>query len=146
MIAFFLAVAALLQSASAEPAELAVSIQKHPAECSEFYPIRKGKTIPAAVVDGAGVALCSGVLSPLSEFARFQAIESAAAAADKLSAMDIAILEAERDWYKQQLETARDVKWYQKPAAHRWAGRLDVVIVAIALTGTAAAVYNIGNR
>ena len=146
MTAFFLAVAASLQIASAQQPARADSPAPHPGECSEFYPIRKGRPLPVDLVNAAGVATCSGVLSPLSEFARFQKIEIDSIAADQLSSMDIAILEAERDWYKQQLEAERDVKWYQKPAAHRWAGRLDVVIVAVTLTATAAAVYNIGNR
>jgi hypothetical protein len=144
MIGGFLAVAAMVQTATAEPATTAARFTAQPDECSEFYPIRKGQPIPPAIIADNGVARCSGVVSPLSEFARFQAIESDAAAADRLSAMDVAILEAERDWYRTELERARDVKWYQRPAAHRWAGRLDVVIVAVALTGTVTAVYNSG--
>lgn len=142
MNGFFLAVAALLQMANAQDPKPPIEVASHPGQCSEFYPIRKGQPIPPAVVSDTGVALCSGVLSPLSDFAYFQTIESDAAAADRLSAMDIAILEAERDWYQRELERARDLKWYQKPAAHRWAGRLDVVIVAVALTGTVTAIYN----
>jgi len=133
-----------LQTAVAEPTTTKVRFPVQPGECSAFYPIRKGQPMADELVTDAGVARCSGVVSPLSEFARLQAVEANAAAADRLSAMDVAILEAERDWYKQELERARDVKWYQRPAAHRWAGRLDVVIVAVALTGTVTAVYRSG--
>tara|TARA_R110000824_G_scaffold303731_1_gene491554 strand:- start:153 stop:539 length:387 start_codon:yes stop_codon:yes gene_type:complete len=112
-------------------------------ECAEFVPIRTGQPLAASIA-ADGIARCDGVVTPLSDLAGFQALQADCAAADKLALVDIRVLEAEREWYKSELDRVSDVKWYQKPAAHRWAGRLDVVIISVVLTATAVAVQNAG--
>jgi hypothetical protein len=114
-------------------------------ECSRHIPIRKGEALPLALAGSQG-AKCSAVAVPLSDLADYLKLEDAMVTADKLHALDVTILKQERDHYKTALEEAQDLKWYEKPAAHRWAGRLDVIIVAAAITGTVTAVYNAGQK
>lgn len=111
-------------------------------ECSRHIPIRKGQAVPQ-VLASAGAAKCSAVAVPLSDLAGYLQLAGRLQEADKLHALDVSILQHERDHYRTALEREQDRKWYETPAAHRWAGRLDILLVAVALTGTVSAVYRV---
>ena len=111
-------------------------------ECSRHIPIRRGEAFAPALSAG-GVAKCTAVAVPLSELAGYLKLESRLGTADKLHALDVSILERERDYYRAALEKEQTRPWYRSPAAYRWAGRADILIVAVVLTGTATAAYRI---
>ena len=115
-------------------------------ECPQTIPIEKGQLIPAALVDGTGRAVCSGLLEPTSSFAHLLAIEKNAEAAEKIHALDVSILQTERDWYRKQLEEDQSVKWWQTPEAQRTIGRLETLATMAAVAGIVAGAYNMGNR
>ena len=104
-------------------------------ECPQTIPIEKGQLIPAALVDDTGRAVCSGLL----------AIEKNAEAAEKIHALDVSILQTERDWYQKQLEKDQSVKWWQTPEAQRTIGRLETLATMAAVAGIVAGAYNMGN-
>ena len=113
-----------------------------PGQCPRHIPIRKGEALPA-VLAGPAVAKCSAVAVPLSDMAYFLDLEIRLIETDKLHALDVSILKNERDHYREALKKAQDLKWYEKPAAHRWAGRLDIIITAAVISGTVGAAYQI---
>ena len=112
-----------------------------PGQCPRHIPIRKGEALPA-VLAGAAVAKCSAVAVPLSDMAYFLELESRLIEADKLHGLDVSILKTELDYYRKALENAQDLEWYEKPAAHRWAGRLDILLTAAVISGTVGAAYH----
>lgn len=114
-------------------------------ECPQTIPIEKGQPIPAELVDDTGRALCSGLLEPTSSFAHLLAIENQAKASEKIHALDVSILQTERDWYKKQLEEEQDVRWWQTPEAQRTIGRLETLATMAAVAGIVAGAYNMGN-
>lgn len=111
-------------------------------ECAETIPIKKGKPIPAALVDDTGRAVCSGLLEPTSSFAHLLAIERDAQTAEELHALDVSILQTERDWYKNQLEQDRDVRWWETPQAQRTIGRVEMLATVSIVAGIVAGAYN----
>ena len=114
-------------------------------ECPQTISIEKGQPIPAALVDDTGRAVCSGLLEPTSSFAHLLAIEKNAEAAEKIHALDVSILQTERDWYRKQLEEDQSVKWWQTPEAQRTIGRLETLATMAAVAGIVAGAYNMGN-
>ena len=114
-------------------------------ECPQTIPIKKGQPIPAALVDDTGRAVCSGLLEPTSSFAHLLAIEKNAEAAEKIHALDVSILQTERDWYRKQLEEDQSVKWWQTPEAQRTIGRLETLATMAAVAGIVEGAYYIRN-
>tara|TARA_R110002020_G_scaffold32996_4_gene101041 strand:- start:436 stop:855 length:420 start_codon:yes stop_codon:yes gene_type:complete len=114
-------------------------------ECPQTIPIEKGQPMPAELVDDTGRALCSGLLEPTSSFAHLLAIEKHAETADKLHALDVSILQTERDWYKKRLEEEQEMPWWQTPQAQRTIGRLETLGTLVVVAGIVAGVYNIEN-
>ena len=114
-------------------------------ECPQTIPIEKGEPIPAELIDGNGLALCSGLLEPTSSFAHLLAIEKDAEASEKIHALDVSILQTERDWYKKQLEEEQNLRWLQTPQAQRTIGRLETLATVAAVAGIVAGVYNSQN-
>jgi len=119
-------------------------LKPKPGDCARSIPIEIGKPIPAALVDMNGRAKCSGIVEPPASFAYLLAVESRAETADRLFQLDVSILETERDWYRSELERERSRQWWQKPAAQRWFGRLEMLAtVGVVVAGFGAA-YNSG--
>ena len=113
-----------------------------PNDCARSYAIEYGKPIPFDIAGPDGVAKCSGILEPSASFAYLLAVETRAETADRLYAVDVSILETERDWYREQLESQQDQKWYRRPESQRWFGRLEILaIVGVVAVGMGAA-YN----
>lgn len=107
-------------------------------ECSESVPIRSGQGLSPALVGPDGLAVCDGVVVPVSELAYLLQLEEYATAREKLHVLDIQLLETERDWYRDQYVTAsKPPPWYDTPVAHRWTGRaetlLAITVVAVGL-------------
>ena len=113
-------------------------------ECAQTIAVEKGKPIPSELVDSAGRALCSGLLEPTSSFAHLLAFVKDAEAAEKIHALDVSILQTERDWYRKQLEEDQSVKWWQTPEAQRTIGRLETLATMAAVAGIVAGAYNMG--
>jgi hypothetical protein len=114
-------------------------------ECAQTIPIEKGQPIPPELIDENGRAVCSGLLEPTSSFAHLLAIEKHAQTADKVHALDVSILQTERDWYKKRLEEDQELPWWQTPQAQRTIGRLETLATVAAVAGIVAGAYNIQN-
>ena len=115
-------------------------------DCPRSIPIEIGKPIPAALVDLDGRAKCSGIVEPPASFAYLLAVESRSETADRLFQLDVSILETERDWYRSELEKERAQEWYQKPAAQRWFGRLEMLATVGVVAAGFGAAYNSSYR
>jgi hypothetical protein len=113
-------------------------------ECAQTIPIEKGKPIPVELVDDTGRAVCSGLLEPTSSFAHLLAIERDAQTSEELHALDVSILQTERDWYRNQLEQDRDVRWWATPQAQRTIGRVEMLATIAIVAGIVGSAYNIG--
>jgi len=113
-------------------------------ECAQTIPIEKGDSMPVELVDDTGRAVCSGLLEPTSSFAHLLAIEKDAKTAEELHALDVSILQTERDWYRNQLEQDRDVRWWETPQAQRTIGRVEMLATISIVAGIVAGAYNIG--
>ncbi len=108
-------------------------------ECPGSIAIEYGKPIPFQIAGPDRIAKCAGILEPPSSFAYLLAVETRAETADKVYQLDVSILQMERDWYKTELAKERDRKWFEKPDAQRWFGRLEMLaIVGIIGSGMAA--------
>jgi len=118
--------------------------QPVPGECAQAFAIQKGARIPPGIVDANGVALCSGVLEPASSFAYLLAVETEAQTRDKVHALDVSILQTERDWYRSELAKERSADWWKRPAAQRWFGRLEMLATVGIVAGGFGAAYNFG--
>ena len=112
-------------------------------ECAETIPIEKGKPIPVELVDDTGRAVCSGLLEPTSSFAHLLAIERDAQTSEELHALDVSILQTERDWYRKQLEQDRDVRWWATPQAQRAIGRIEMLATISSVAGIVVGAYNV---
>jgi hypothetical protein len=82
------------------------------------------------------------LLEPTSSFAHLLAIERDAQTAEELHALDVSILQTERDWYKNQLEQDRDVRWWETPQAQRTIGRVEMLATVSIVAGIVAGAYN----
>jgi hypothetical protein len=94
----------LLQTALAEPPGRPVAPEPLEGECPGTVGFTHGNAVPGGIVGGDGLVLCSGVLSPLSDYQDLLQTEAWAEALDSRYRLDTAHLVLERDWYQQQLE------------------------------------------
>jgi len=104
-------------------------------ECDQATPIRVGGGIPPAILGPDGTARCHAVAMPTSEVAYLLKLEEYHEAMERLHALDVALLQAERDWYRDQLATEHaPTPWYETPTAQRWTGRAEVLAVLTVVT------------
>jgi hypothetical protein len=94
----------LLQTALAEPPERPAAPEPLEGECPGAVGFTHGNAVPGGIVGSDGLVLCSGVLSPLSDYQDLLQTEAWAEALDARYRLDVAHLTLERDWYHQQLE------------------------------------------
>lgn len=135
----------LMLTASGWAGSLVAPILKAPTpnECSQATPIRVGGGFPPGLFDPDGTALCHAVAMPTSEVAYLLQLEVYHEATERLHALDLTLLQTERDWYRDQLATQQAPEpWYKTPTANRWTGRLEVLAVLAAVTGGLGYVYN----
>ena len=112
-------------------------------ECYKVIPINKGKTAPQVVVDSTGMAKCSAVVVPLSQFSDLLQTEQWAVAIQSQYKIETSKLEMERDWYKDQASDALKPKpWLERPSTQRWLGRIEtIVVVGIVTAGLGTTYY-----
>jgi hypothetical protein len=108
-------------------------------ECPGSIPIRAGEQAPAELFDETGLAKCTAVAEPVSSLAHLLAVEQYALSIGKIHALDVQLLEADRDYWLERHKRDTDLPWYERPAAQRWAGRLEVLVLTAVVAGTVAA-------
>lgn len=117
--------------------------QSDPNDCERSLFIEYGKPIPFELAGPNGVAKCSAIVEPPASFAYLLAVETRSETADRLYALDVSMLETERDWFRSELEQQRDRPWWQTPEAQRWFGRLEMLAVVGIVAGSMGAAYNL---
>ena len=112
-------------------------------ECARSIPLRVGEPIPAELVDGAGLVKCAAVAEPVSRVVYMLAVERHRDALEDLHALDIRLLESERDWYRARYVAASGPPpWYERPSVQRWTGRLEALLTVAVVGAGIGAVYN----
>tara|TARA_R110000796_G_scaffold94042_1_gene198744 strand:+ start:481 stop:924 length:444 start_codon:yes stop_codon:yes gene_type:complete len=112
-------------------------------ECYKVLPINKGKALPQVILDTPGVAKCSAVAVPLSQFSDLLQTEQWGVAVQSQYKIETSMLQMEIDWYKKKLvESNQPVPWLEKPATQRWLGRIEtIVVVGIVTAGLGTTYY-----
>ena len=143
MIAFILfcvgAVAAAPPERPGPPAAVA-------GECRRVYPVNRGTAVPSDLLSPAGLAACSAVAVPLSQYADLLKMEAWGKAVSDSYKIDTAELIRERDWYKARLnEETKPTPFLERPSTQRWFGRLETLVtVGVVAVGLGAA-YQYGS-
>tara|TARA_R110000824_G_scaffold1819_5_gene9039 strand:- start:1305 stop:1748 length:444 start_codon:yes stop_codon:yes gene_type:complete len=112
-------------------------------ECVKVYPINRGQPLPPPVFSPSGIAGCSAVVVPLSQFSDLLQTEQWGKSVAQQYRIKTSSLEMERDWYKDRLNLELKPKpWLERPATQRWLGRVEtIVIVGIVTAGLGATYY-----
>jgi len=112
-------------------------------ECYKVLPINKGKALPQVIIEPPGVAKCSAVAVPLSQFSDLLQTEQWAGAIQSQYKIETSMLQMEVDWYKSKLDKETQPKpWMERPATQRWFGRIEtVLIVGVVSIGLGATYY-----
>lgn len=115
-------------------------------ECEKVYPINRGQPLSEKILSPPGLARCSGVVVPLSQFADLLQTETWATAVSSRYAIDTAEYEMQIDWYKAKLEEeSKPTPFIERPSTQRWFGRLETLAtVGIVAAGLGAA-YQYGS-
>ena len=112
-------------------------------ECSKVVPINRGQSIP---ISPSGIADCSALAVPLSQYADLLNTEKWAVAMRDLYRIDTSELERERDWYKARFEEeSKPPPWFERPAVQRWTGRLETLVTVGIVAASLGAAYQYGN-
>jgi hypothetical protein len=112
-------------------------------ECFKVLPLNKGQTISPVVVGPDGIAKCSALAVPLSQFSDLLQTEQWGVAIQSQYKIETARLDMEIDWYKAKLEQANQpVPWVEKPATQRWLGRIETIVVVGIVTAGLGATYH----
>ena len=111
-------------------------------ECAQAIPLRAGRPPPAELVGPDGLVRCDAIAEPVTRLAYLIAVERHRNAIEEIHAVDVRILEGERDWYKAAHLQLADPPWYDRAVTHRWAGRLETLITVSVIVAGGAAVYN----
>ena len=112
-------------------------------ECFKVLPLNKGQTISPVVVGPDGIAKCSALAVPLSQFSDLLQTEQWAGAIQSQYKIETSMLQMELDWYKAKLdEETQPQPWMERPATQRWLGRIEtVLIVGIVTAGLGTTYY-----
>ena len=114
-------------------------------ECYKVLPINKGKALPQVIVEPPGVAKCSAVAVPLSQFSDLLQTEQWAGAIQSQYKIETSMLQMEIDWYKTKLnEEMQPQPWMERPATQRWFGRIETVLIVGVVTIGLGATYQYG--
>tara|TARA_R100001126_G_scaffold78201_1_gene46780 strand:- start:841 stop:1287 length:447 start_codon:yes stop_codon:yes gene_type:complete len=112
-------------------------------ECLKVLPINKGQSPTTVLLDTNGVANCSGLVVPLSQFSDLLQTEKWAVAVQSQYKIETSRLEMERDWYKEQLNDALKPKpWLERPGTQRWLGRIETIVIVGIVTAGLGATYH----
>ena len=112
-------------------------------ECYKVLPINKGKAISPTVVGSDGIAKCSALAVPLSQFSDLLQTEQWGVAIQSQYKIETSMLQMEIDWYKTKLEESNQpLPWLERPETQRWLGRIEtIVIVGIVTAGLGTTYY-----
>ena len=114
-------------------------------ECYKVLPINKGKALPQVIVEPPGVAKCSAVAVPLSQFSDLLQTEQWAGAIQSQYKIETSMLQMEIDWYKSKLdEEMQPQPWMERPTTQRWFGRIETVLIVGVVTIGLGATYQYG--
>ena len=114
-------------------------------ECYKVLPINKGKALPQVIVEPPGVAKCSAVAVPLSQFSDLLQTEQWGVAIQSQYKIETSMLQMEIDWYKTKLnEEMQPQPWMERPATQRWFGRIETVLIVGVVTIGLGATYQYG--
>ena len=112
-------------------------------ECLKVLPITYHKPLPTMLADESGVARCSAVAVPLSQFSDLLQTERWGVAVESQYKIQTSKLEMERDWYKQQLNDVLKPKpWLERPETQRWLGRIETIVIVGVVTAGLGATYH----
>ena len=111
-------------------------------ECYKVLPINKGKAISPVVMGLDGIAKCSAVAVPLSQFSDLLQTEQWGVAIQSQYKIETSRLDMEIDWYKNKLEQAnKPTPWLEKPSTQRWLGRIETIVVVGVVTAGLGTTY-----
>tara|TARA_Y100001937_G_scaffold50474_1_gene70177 strand:+ start:457 stop:879 length:423 start_codon:yes stop_codon:yes gene_type:complete len=106
-----------------------------PDDCTQSTAIRAGDGLAITIAGPDGTAACNAVAIPPVQLAYLLQLEEYHHARERLHALDVELLQTERNWYRDQLATqSAPVAWYETKAAARWGGRLEVLAVVAVLS------------
>ena len=112
-------------------------------ECSKVVPINERQPFSPLLLDSNGVAKCSAVAVPLSQFSDLLQTEKWGVAIQSQYRIETSKLEMERDWYKEQLNDALKPKpWLERPGTQRWLGRIETIVIVGIVTAGLGATYH----
>ena len=116
-------------------------------ECARSVPLRAGEPVPAALLGSDGLVKCSAVAEPVSRVAYLLAVERHRDGLEALHSLDLRLLEAERDWYRDAyVKAGAPEAWYLRPSVQRWGGRFEALACVAVVGAVLAGVYNGGGR
>ena len=112
-------------------------------ECYKVLPINKGKALPQVIVESPGIAKCSAVAVPLSQFSDLLQTEQWGVSVQSQYKIETSTLQMEIDWYKTKLdEVTKPLPWLERPSTQRWLGRIEtMVVVGIVTAGLGTTYY-----
>jgi hypothetical protein len=115
-------------------------------QCLKSFPIRRGQAFAPEMVRESGVAACSAVAVPLSDYADLLQTEEWAEAIAAQYRVETFALESDRDWYKRRLEAELEpLPFLERPGTQRWLGRVETLVtVGIVAVGLGAS-YQYGS-
>jgi hypothetical protein len=135
----------ILASGWAGPLVAPVPGADSPDDCAQATPIRAGGVVPPSLFRSDGTAVCTGLVMPPQQVGYLLKLEEYHEASQRLHALDVELLQAERDWYRDKLATQMQPKpWYQRPEGQRWIGRLEMLLVVSVATVGVGYAYNVG--
>jgi len=135
----------ILASGWAGPLVAPVPGADSPDDCAQATPIRAGSVVPPSLFRSDGTAVCTGLVMPPQQVGYLLKLEEYHEATQRLHALDVELLQAERDWYRDRLATQMQPKpWYQRPEGQRWIGRLEMLLVVSVATVGVGYAYTIG--
>ena len=132
-------------ASASDPIERPATPNTVEGECYKVIPINKGKAVSQVVVDSSGVAKCSAVVVPLSQFSDLLQTEQWGGAIQSQYKIETSMLQMEIDWYKSKLDEETQPKpWMERPATQRWFGRIETVLIVGVVTIGLGATYQYG--
>ena len=132
--------------ASAAPPERPKPPAAVAGECLRVYPINRGTAPPSSLLSPSGVAACSAVAVPLSQYADLLKLEAWGKAVSDTYRIDTAELIRERDWYRARLdEETKPKPFLERPGTQRWFGRLETLITVGVVAAGLGAAYKYGS-
>jgi hypothetical protein len=128
---------------ASDPIERPATPEPVKGECFKVMPINKGEPPSPVILDTDGIAKCSALAVPLSQFSDLLQTERWGVAIQSQYKIETARLDMEIDWYKTKLEQVNQpIPWVEKPATQRWLGRIETIVVVGIVTAGLGAAYH----